>query len=197
MASATIATACLRALFAPPTIPDPYTGPSHNAPGPAAAADTCLPSNEARSKRARRSESPAVAKQHLKDEDLGEEWTGKGATAPFLGRLMAVEALSELMHVVDYHRTSSAAESGAPPHAHGADGRDNTAMVTARELILKEAARRAGSPWAWEREIAFLIVEAFAKRVGHKRADDRPPSLRYDRNPRVSLCCGQKDGNEG
>lgn len=94
---------------------------------------------------------------------------------------MAVEALSELMHVVDYHWTSSAAESGALPHAHGADGRGNTAMVTARELILKEAARRAGSPWAWERELAFLIVEAFAKRVGHKGADDRSLSLRYDR----------------
>lgn len=127
-----------------------------------------------------------------------EEWAGKGAAAPFLARLMAVEALSELMHVVDYHRPTSAAESGAPTLAHGDDGvvrKDKTATVTSRELILKETARRAGSPWAWERELAFLIVEAFAGRVGHKREDDRSLSSRYDRNPRVSSCCEQKDGN--
>lgn len=31
---------------------------------------------------------------------------------------------------------------------------------TARELVMSEVARRAGSKWAWERELSFLLIEA-------------------------------------
>lgn len=31
---------------------------------------------------------------------------------------------------------------------------------TARELLMSTVATRAGSGWAWERELAFLLMEA-------------------------------------
>ena len=192
-AFAALTTACLGALFAAPTTLDSPTFPV--GPGPAAADDAHPSIREARpSKPSRRAGLSAIAKRQQKKEKQHrirlEEWAGKGAVAPFVARLVAAKALAQLTREADHCVRSNAAprraSAGEQPRrgtrANDVDrfGRGSeTVMATPRESVLTEAAQRAGSAWAWERELAFLLVESCAGQ-GDERARDRSLPSRWE-----------------
>lgn len=113
---------------------------------------------------------------------------GAGVSATFLGRLAAAEALAELARAAAVVRgtwcdagtvtgtaaaTAPAAKTGSRRHngkqaplatagRHGSAGSVKTAAVitTTLELVMSAVAERAGSGWAWERELALLLMDA-------------------------------------
>lgn len=209
----TVATACLFILFTPPvdqTLP-PSSKPVGASSTTASAgkidrsASSCPPPKRARRRRyAVSSDAAAGAKSQQKEQQQdsggeGEEekvedgrWEGVGASASYLGRLAAAEALAELVTASaaagppvsseaaaslaataeKYRRTRNASgrshgkRSRRSVACGGDDGDSATARArmldTPREVIMAESARRARSVWAWERELGFLLIESCA-----------------------------------
>lgn len=137
----------------------------------------------------------AAASSPPKQQD-GEvqTWEGRGASATFSAKLVAAEALSGLVRVGAESAPRGAAaavitapgetggsrrgrRSGGESGASAGKGAGGEAALLAHEVVMSEAARRAGSGWAWERELAFVLMEA----CGGRRAGmggGGPASLR-------------------
>lgn len=84
--------------------------------------------------------------------------------SPFPARVAAAEAVGGLVRVAPRADDASAPTEGVGPQRRGRRGarpRRETASGV-RELVVAEAGRRARSGWAWERELAFLLMESCA-----------------------------------
>ncbi|CAM9115468.1 unnamed protein product [Laminaria digitata] len=130
---------------------------------------------------------PSPEQQQQQQHGEVQAWQGRGASATFSARLAAAEALSELVRAGAESAPRGAAAAAAvavtAPGGKGTGGsrrrrtsrssgeagasvkRDaggNKVALLAHKVVVSEAARRAGSGWAWERELAFLLMEACA-----------------------------------
>ena len=66
-------------------------------------------------------------------------------------------------------KQSSLASAGG----HGSAGSGKTPGVTTpRELVVSAVAERAGSGWAWERELAFLLMDACCAGGGDRKGEE-------------------------
>ncbi|CAM9816122.1 unnamed protein product, partial [Ectocarpus sp. 12 AP-2014] len=126
----------------------------------------------------------------VQDDTIVEGPAGAGASATFFGRLASAEALAELARAsaaaaADGEEAAARGDGASATSKTGSSGRGSSsgkraravsdgqgsapdggtegvvaAKKAARELVMSEVARRAGSGWAWEQELAFFLMEA-------------------------------------
>lgn len=54
----------------------------------------------------------------------------------------------------------------------GAGSGRTAAVATPRELVMSAVSERAGSGWAWERELAFLLMDACCAGIGDRESEE-------------------------
>lgn len=74
------------------------------------------------------------------------------------------------------HRDTSSSNGKHAPRAtagrHGSAGSDEAPATTAREVVMSTVAERSNSGWAWERELAFLLMGACYGGSGDREGEE-------------------------
>lgn len=110
----------------------------------------------------------ASEEARVKSQESDTTAARSGLASTFLARVAAAEAVACLVHTApraDEGGGSRTDEAGQPVDASAVAGL-NGSSSRARDVVMAEAGKRARSGWAWERELAFVLMESCACEYG-------------------------------